>query len=46
MERFLGLMLAPFFLLALLAAAYPVKRLIEKKMPDGRLKRILLWRYS
>jgi hypothetical protein len=47
MERFFGFMLAPFFMFVLLAVfAYPVKRLIERKMPDGKLKRILLWRYS
>jgi len=41
MEKFLGMALAPFFVLACLAIGYPIIRAV-KRMKDCRLKRILL----
>lgn len=41
---FFGQMAAPFFLLACLLVALPIKRAIHLYMQDGRLKRLLLRR--
>lgn len=46
MTMFLAMLAKPFILFAMLMAAWPIKRLIEKKMPDGRLKRILLFSWK
>jgi hypothetical protein len=45
-EAFLVPLLQPFFLFLLLLIAWPIKRLIQLKMKDGKLKRFLLfsWR--
>lgn len=41
----IGYALSPFFALLLIAlVGYPVRRLIERRMRDGRLKRLLLRR--
>lgn len=36
---------APFILFAMLLVAWPVKRWVQLKMKDGRLKRLLLKRW-
>lgn len=37
--------LKPFaFLVLVLVVLYPARRAVEKYVPDGRLKRFLLWR--
>lgn len=40
------MLLRPLGLLVLLAAAYPVKWLIQHRMRDGKLKRLLLYRIN
>ena len=44
LEIFLGPALAPFFVLLILLAARPLVNRI-RRLPDGRIKRVLLWRY-
>lgn len=46
MEKLIGFMLMPVFAFLLLLAAYPVKRLVQRKMPDSKLKRLLLHRFN
>jgi len=36
----------PFYLFLLLLIAYPVKKLIQLKMKDGKLKRFLLFSWN
>lgn len=43
---FLSAALAPFGAALILFLARPLVNLIRRKMPDGRIKRLLLWRYS
>jgi len=43
-DLFLGMALAPFGLFVMLLVARPFLNLV-RRMPDGRLKRLLLWRY-
>jgi hypothetical protein len=38
--------LRPFALVVILGALYPVKFLIQRKMKDGKLKRLLLLRLN
>lgn len=38
--------LAPFMLFLMLLVAWPIKRLVQLKMKDGRLKRFLLFRWG
>lgn len=42
MTVFLAMFLKGFLLLGMLCLAWPIKRLVELKMKDGRLKRFLL----
>lgn len=42
MDAFLTQLLAPFVLFAMLLVAWPIKRWVQLKMKDGRLKRLLL----
>lgn len=44
-QKFFGMALAPFMLFGMLLVAWPIKRLIELKMKDGKLKRLLLTRW-
>lgn len=44
MSTFLTMALAPFGLLLMLLIALPFKRAIQRRMKDGRLKRLLLFR--
>jgi hypothetical protein len=46
MESFWGQALAPFMLFLFLLIAWPFKRLVELKMRDGWLKRLLLLRWG
>ena len=46
MQTFLTMALAPFALLVMLLIAWPVKRAIQRRLPDGRLKRFLLFRWD
>ena len=46
MRTFLVAALAPFFLLILLLPSIPVTRWIKRKMKDGKLKRLLLFRWE
>lgn len=46
MERFLSQALAPFVLFAMLLVAWPIKRWVELRMKDGKLKRFLLFRWE
>jgi hypothetical protein len=39
-------MAAPFFLFAMLLVAWPIKRWVQIKMKDGKLKRFLLFRWD
>lgn len=41
-SSFWGMALAPFMAMLFLAMAWPFKRLVQRKMKDGRLKRLLL----
>jgi hypothetical protein len=41
-DRFWAQLLAPFVLLVMLLIAWPIKRWIQLKMKDGKLKRLLL----
>lgn len=41
MDRLLAQMAAPFFLVLMLAIAKPVGHLIERLIPEGRVKRFL-----
>ena len=43
---FLTAMLAPLGLLVLLLPSIPVTRWIKRKMKDGKLKRLLLYRWN
>lgn len=45
-ERFIGQFLAPFVLLFILAAARPLVRWVERRLPEGKLKRILFLTWS
>ena len=45
LEIFLGPALAPFFVLLILLATRPLVNLLRRRLPDGRLKRLLFWRY-
>lgn len=40
------MVLKPFLVVGMLALAYPIKRLVERKLPDGKLKRFLLIRWN
>ena len=40
------MVLRPFGLLLILAALYPIKVLIQRKLPDGKLRRLLLYRLN
>lgn len=44
MNRAVAQAFAPFALYLMLLIAWPIKRLIQLKMPDGKLKRALLRR--
>jgi hypothetical protein len=44
MNAFWGQALAPFMALLFLTIARPFRRLVERKMRDGKLKRLLLLR--
>lgn len=46
MDKFYAMALAPFVLFAFLLVAWPIKRLVQLKMRDGRLKRLLLARWQ
>lgn len=46
MEMVLVMALKPFLLLLLLCIAWPFKRLVETRMKDGWLKRLLLTRHD
>ena len=50
MDRFLGAaavaFIAPFFLALMLLIAWPIKRWVQTRMKDGRLKRFLLIRWD
>ena len=43
---FLSAALAPFGAVLILWIARPLVKLLRRKMPNGRLKRLLFWRYS
>ena len=43
---FLSAALAPFGAALILVCVRPLLNLLRRKMPDGRLKRLLFWRYS
>jgi hypothetical protein len=45
METFLGQALAPFVLFVMLLIAWPIKKLVWKYLPDGKLKRFLFIRW-
>lgn len=45
-SSFWGMALAPFMLFLMLLVAWPFKRLVQRKMKDGRLKRLLLLRWG
>lgn len=38
--------LTPFMLLAMLTIAYPIKRLVWRYLPDGKLKQLLFRRFE
>lgn len=42
MSSFFGMALAPFMLFLMLLVAWPIKRLVQLKLKDSRLKRFLL----
>lgn len=42
----LGLALKPFGAFVLLLMAWPVKVLVQRKMKEGKLKRLLLYRIN
>lgn len=46
MDKFYAMALAPFTLFAFLLIAWPIKRLVQLKMPDCWLKRLLLIRWE
>lgn len=47
MEIFLAAFLRPFLLIVILIAiAWPLQGFIRRRMPDGRLKRLLLTRLN
>jgi hypothetical protein len=41
-DAFWTQLLAPFVLFAMLLAAWPIKRWVQLKMKDGKLKQLLL----
>jgi hypothetical protein len=45
-ETAVGIALAPVVFLGIQYAAGRIARLIDRGIPDGRLKRLLLWRTS
>ena len=45
-DAFWAQALAPFMLLAMLTIAIPIKRLVWRYMPDGKLKRLLFRRFE
>lgn len=45
-SAFWGQLAAPFMAVAMLAIAYPIKRLVWRHMKDGPLKRLLFKRLS
>jgi hypothetical protein len=45
MEKLYSMALAPFVLFAMLLVAWPIKRLMQLKMKDSWLKRLLLTRW-
>lgn len=47
MTLFLSIFLRPFVLIVLfLCVLYPARLLVQRRMPDGRLKRLLLRRVA
>jgi hypothetical protein len=46
MDKVLVMAVAPFLLLLFLSIAFPIKKLIHKCLPDGRLKRVLFRRFG
>lgn len=46
MRIFLTALATPFVLLLLLLPSIPVTRWIKRKMKDGKLKRLLLFRWN
>lgn len=44
MEMFLMMVIKPFMAFGMLLVAWPIKRLVQLKMMDGRIKRLLLLR--
>ncbi len=46
MDRFYVMALAPFGLFAMLLVAWPIKRWVQTRMKDGRLRRLLLTRWD
>lgn len=45
MEKFWAQLAAPFILFVMLLIAWPIKRLLWRYLPDGKLKRILFIRW-
>jgi hypothetical protein len=43
MDHFFAQALAPFMLLGMLLIARPISNWLRRKMPDGRLKRLLFF---
>lgn len=46
MDKLYVMALAPFMLFGFLLIAWPLKRLVQLKMKDGWLKRLLLTRWE
>ncbi len=42
MDKFYAALLAPFMLFGMLLLAWPIKRWVQTRMKDGKLKRFLL----
>jgi hypothetical protein len=45
MDKFWAQALAPFMLFGMLLIAWPIKKLLWKYLPDGKLKRFLFIRW-